>query len=895
MSEEENVSFVNDRLFDLYSHMKMNIKTSSPFCEIHESKYTYYCINCKRAVCDVCKDSFHSNHVLQQKKIISFDNKNVDMIFKDLEMLINTTRVFTEPEKMKRELVGKVNEEFDSLENALKELKKRKMKEIELVFGDNGNAKNLISNIKITKTKVVEFFNTYNTFFYHDEVKDEDNCLFLQGYDIFNIGISVAKEYTSIINQIRTYYQSFEEGKNKKTEQINRAIQSALEEEKKNEILNTNLLVIDNSDNNNIEIKSGTNMVDDGFKVKVVSNFEKLGEDLFKEMKERLEKTTEFIEGFKMQTFQSFKKHGSLVDIEKIVKTFDEKTNKRTNFIKGKANLKFSPSQAKAYSITGALPSQAKIVTQSQKIKTVEEKHDKDKDSKDANSPNLKEKEKKANEERFEERYKDGKLSKVYMIEEKKPDSKLLKDLKSSDIPKVKLTHFGATNQKKNFKSLLEGVYNPGGEKGGLMALEEHTEEDYDTISKARGDRGENKSSGDEEVSDDKDNYEEDENEDEVRLENGFNNKKKDKVTLKLEKMFKPIMKQEKKIMKPKQEKKQLSEEEKKYKVNNKLQEMIKENQRLCSMIKKHDDINLIITTIRRYYSYQVLDFVRKTFYKVNKGYSSNLLFSSNMKEEPISNVNVKVFEGTNEVQIYDRANMRLLKRAVPFDKKAHGTNIFLDGCRTYYHADKLYISGGRDQQGDRNLFLLYSVKDNKVSKLPPMNKPRSYHTITFHENLKSIVAVGGENNKFCEMFDFFLNSWNELPELNCPRANISLHIDKIGTFAYAVGGVKGDIANGQNSDVIELLDLVDINQGWAKVEYRNKANVDLTFSHNGVYSLTEDKLLIYGGLENRGNKKCYVIFDLRSFDILPISIETLEQLRIQAARSPELTSIFNN
>jgi hypothetical protein len=359
--------------------------------------------------------------------------------------------------------------------------------------------------------------------------------------------------------------------------------------------------------------------------------------------------------------------------------------------------------------------------------------------------------------------------------------------------------------------------------------------------------------------------------------------------------MFKPIMKQEKKIMKPKQEKKQLSEEEKKYKVNNKLQEMIKENQRLCSMIKKHDDINLIITTIRRYYSYQVLDFVRKTFYKVNKGYSSNLLFSSNLKEEPISNVNVKVFEGTNEVQIYDRANMRLLKRAVPFDKKAHGTNIFLDGCRTYYHADKLYISGGRDQQGDKNLFLLYSVKDNKVSKLPSMNKARSYHTITFHENLKSIVAVGGENNKFCEMFDFFLNAWNELPELNCPRANISLHIDKIGTFAYAVGGVKGEISNGLNSDAIELLDLVDINQGWAKVEYRNKANVDLTFSHNGVYPLTEDKLLIYGGLENRGNKKCYVIFDLRSFDILPISIETLEQLRIQAARSPELTSIFNN
>lgn len=889
--EDDNSDFYNDKLFDLYAHLKMNIKTSSPFCEIHESKYTHYCINCKRAVCEVCKDSFHSNHSLQDKKLISFDMKKTDMIFGELEELINTTRVFTEPEKMKKELVGKVNEEFDSLENALKELKKRKMKEIELVFGDNGNAKNLISNIMTTKTLVVDFFSKFNGFFFHEEVKDEDNCLFLQGYDIFNIGVSVSKEYIGIINQIRAYYQSFEEGKNKKTEQINRSIQAALEEEKKNEILNTNLLVIDNSESNTVELKTGISPSDDGFKVKVVSNFEKLGEDLFKELKERLEKTTEFIENFKQQTFQSFKKHGSLVDIEKIVKTFDEKTNKRTNFIKGKANLKFSPSQAKAYSITGALPSQARIITQSQKIKTLsEKKEDKDKNeaNKDANANEIKEK--KVNELKHN---KDGKLSKIYMVEEKKPDSKLLKDMKSSDIPKIKLTHFGATTQKKNLKSLLEGVYNPGSTKEGLMALEENTEEDYETVSKARD--KENHSSNEEGSDEDNNLFEDDDHEDSVKLENGFNNRQKTKSTVKLEKMFKPIMKQEKKINKPKQEKKQLTEEEKKYKVNNKLQEMIKENQRLCSMIKKADDINLIISTIRRYYSYQALEFVRKTFYKVNKGYSSNLLFASNIKEEPINNDNVKIFEGTNEVQIYDRQNMRLIKRAIPFDKKAHGTNIFLDGCRTYYFADKLYISGGRDQQGDKNLFLLYSVKENTVTKLPSMNKPRSYHTITFHENLKSIVVVGGENNKFCEMFDFFLNAWNELPELNCPRANISLHIDKIGTFAYAVGGVRGDIANGQNSDVIELLDLVDINQGWAKVDYRNKASVDLTFCHNGVYPLTEDKLLIYGGLENRGNKKCYVIFDLRSFDILAIDVEVLEQIRISAARSPELTSIFTN
>ena len=358
--------------------------------------------------------------------------------------------------------------------------------------------------------------------------------------------------------------------------------------------------------------------------------------------------------------------------------------------------------------------------------------------------------------------------------------------------------------------------------------------------------------------------------------------------------MFKPLIKTDKKINKPKQEKKVINEEEKKYKVNNKLQEMIKENQRLCSMIKKHDDINLIIGVVRRYYSYQALDFVRKNFYKINKGYSSNFIFSSNMNNDTINNDNVKIFENTNEIQVYDREKRKLIRKQIPLEKKQFGSNVFLHGCRTFYHVDKLYITGGRDSHEDKNYFWLFNFKENKLTRLPGMNKARSYHTMTFHENLKSIIVVGGENNKSCEMYDFFLNAWNELPELNIPRANISVHIDKIGTFAYAVGGIKGDISNGVNSDAIELLDLVDINQGWAKVEYRNKANVDLKFCHTGVYPLTDDKLLIYGGLESRNNKKCYVVFDLRSFDILSISPETLDTIKISSSKNPELLRIFS-
>ena len=88
MFEDEKL-YVNDKLFDLYSHLKINMKTSSPFCEIHESKYTHYCINCKRPVCEVCKDSFHINHIMQEKKLINFEKKKVEYFYPRVVVILD--------------------------------------------------------------------------------------------------------------------------------------------------------------------------------------------------------------------------------------------------------------------------------------------------------------------------------------------------------------------------------------------------------------------------------------------------------------------------------------------------------------------------------------------------------------------------------------------------------------------------------------------------------------------------------------------------------------------------------------------------------------------------------------------------------------------------------------
>lgn len=114
---------------------------------------------------------------------------------------------------------------------------------------------------------------------------------------------------------------------------------------------------------------------------------------------------------------------------------------------------------------------------------------------------------------------------------------------------------------------------------------------------------------------------------------------------------------------------------------------------------------------------------------------------------------------------------------------------------------DKLYISGGKDTSGDKKAFWAYDLKQDKLEKLVDMTHARSFHTMVYHENLRSLMVFGGENNNTCEMYDFYLNLWNPLPEMNFKRANVLIHLDKVGTFGYALCGISSSITNPTYSD----------------------------------------------------------------------------------------------
>ena len=53
-------------------------------------------------------------------------------------------------------------------------------------------------------------------------------------------------------------------------------------------------------------------------------------------------------------------------------------------------------------------------------------------------------------------------------------------------------------------------------------------------------------------------------------------------------------------------------------------------------------------------------------------------------------------------------------------------------------------------------------------------------------------------------------------------------------------------------SDVIEIIDMVDLNKGWYKIDYTNNTGVNLKTNELKISALPHDKLLLYGGSEIR-------------------------------------------
>ena len=270
---------------------------------------------------------------------------------------------------------------------------------------------------------------------------------------------------------------------------------------------------------------------------------------------------------------------------------------------------------------------------------------------------------------------------------------------------------------------------------------------------------------------------------------------------------------------------------------------------------------------------------------------SSHADLKIKINEEDESDV-AKVIEGTNQIYIYDKKAQKMIRKTLKLTKNPFGYSKFPYGCRSILIGDKFYVTGGRSETQEFQNVIIYDRKTENIKRIMDLNYPRSYHTIVFNEVFETIIVIGGEYCNTVEIFDPLTNRWQVLPPLNIPRCNPLFFFDEPRGFFYVLFGIEGNYINSNYSDTIELLDLTNIREGWYRVNYQNKANMDLKCYLN-IYKLNDELFLIYGGMEGRVSKRNVCLFNTTKNEVTKIGRELMDQIRKQAKNSRKLTSII--
>ena len=250
-----------------------------------------------------------------------------------------------------------------------------------------------------------------------------------------------------------------------------------------------------------------------------------------------------------------------------------------------------------------------------------------------------------------------------------------------------------------------------------------------------------------------------------------------------------------------------------------------------------------------------------------------------------------KVMEGTNQIMIYDKKLNKIIKKKLKLIKNPHGYTKFPHGCRCVLVGEKLYITGGKDEYKQYPNCIIYDRKSEKIKRIMDMKNPRCYHTMVFNEIFETLMVIGGENNNTVEIFDPLTNRWQQLPDLTIPRSIPLFYFDEGRGNMYVLFGVEGNFSKPSYTDSIEILDLTEVKQGWMKINYNNKARMDLKCFLN-IYPLNDFLMLIYGGLENREMKRNACIYNLVKTEMTKIDKNLMEELRHEAKSNKVLNTI---
>ena len=195
--------------FDLYKHLKENIRLKEKLCQDGLSKDTFYCMNCKLSTCPKCKNyGCHRKHELIQKyPYYVCEPCLVNECFSDIDTIFSLNPHFLDVASVKEELKDHVINHVTQLSHKLMEIKNVKLKEIDNLFEDTENCVETLKNkINLMKEDLNNFFQKQKKFFdYNINCGDNnsitnDIILNLQEKKNNNNGIGLIKKNNDVIN-----------------------------------------------------------------------------------------------------------------------------------------------------------------------------------------------------------------------------------------------------------------------------------------------------------------------------------------------------------------------------------------------------------------------------------------------------------------------------------------------------------------------------------------------------------------------------------------------------------------------------------------------------------------------------------------------------------------------
>jgi hypothetical protein len=307
--------------FNLYKHVKENLRNKDKLCKDKITKESYYCIDCKISTCKKCLlFHVHNGHTLIPKYLYYEPNQQIfNEAFSEFDTLFSQNLDYLDNKKLKEELKKIVTDNIDKLAKRLNDIKNKKLKELDKLFENTDGC------IKILKEKKSQIENDIKKYFEKqkdfyaiqiNESEDTKNKKEINedpDFDVLkNLKNNVNKDTGMIESNDDMYNSTFLTNYDifKNTKYINSEICKLINDIKINKEKYLNEL------NENInKINEDLDKLNKPFNG--IFNFNYLTTDFYKMVSDKLNKYNEKIDGMRKYIFDMVNKDGGYDSIEK--------------------------------------------------------------------------------------------------------------------------------------------------------------------------------------------------------------------------------------------------------------------------------------------------------------------------------------------------------------------------------------------------------------------------------------------------------------------------------------------------------------------------------------------------------------------------------------------------